>query len=162
MTQRIPLDSELWDTDHWYGVDDPREALRAIIEADSPDPSAIQHMIEGTYYVDFPSPHFFYLAPYLIDIFEVDIESLLSPLQLFCLYTLRATDGQPEKRWMDQLTSSQPRLFKTLEKVLNFINSDPDAGYDDYKWVLAGMAAALGQSDLGRQINGLTIYDEIN
>ena len=91
MPERIKLDSPAWDSDHWDGVDDPREELSRILQSSNPTTDEVDNMLEGTYYVDNPSPHFYYLIPYLLDIFEK--HPSVSSVQLFCTYLHRAKDG---------------------------------------------------------------------
>lgn len=160
MSNRIPLDSPHWHSDHWGGVDDPRDDLRAILQSPAPDSNQIESMLEGTYYVDNPSPHFFYLMPYLLDILEAHPYS--SSIRLFCTYLHRAKDGNPNARCLDQLNNSQGRIVDLLIRLLRTFLNENKLDYSQCKWIMAGLATASGQSDLGRQIVGIEDDQHIN
>jgi hypothetical protein len=162
MTDRISLDSELWEQDLWTGVDDPRPLLERLTKSDCPDPETVNEMLEGTFYVDFPSPHFFYLIPYVVDLFERQTESLSSPIKLFCFYMHRSGDGKPAQRCIDQLESQRGRIVDVLTKSLSLLKKNSEFDRDDYQQLLAGLATAYGQSDLGRQIYGIDPHTPIN
>lgn len=117
-------------------------------------------MLEGTYYVDNPSPHFYYLIPYLLDILEK--HSRPSALQLFCCYLHRAKDGRPSQMCLDQLDHSRGRIVKLLMDLFHSSCVVGESSYSECKWILAGLATACDQSDLGRQITGIDEHQHIN
>ena len=160
MTKRIQLDSPIWASDHWGGVDDPRAELSRILQSTDPTADEIESMLEGTYYVDNPSPHFYYLIPYLLDIFEK--HPLMNAIQLFCCYLHRAKDGRPSQLCLEQLDQSRDRITELLLKLYQSNCSFGQSTYHECKWILAALATACDQSDLGRQINGIDKHDHIN
>ncbi len=160
MPERIKLDSPAWDSDHWDGVDDPREELSRILQSSNPTTDEVDNMLEGTYYVDNPSPHFYYLIPYLLDIFEK--HPSVSSVQLFCTYLHRAKDGRPSERCLEQLDQSRSRIVNLLLNMYQSNFSTGKSTYHECKWILAALATACDQSDLGRQITGIGEHDFIN
>lgn len=160
MSERIQLDSPAWDTDHWHGVDDPRDDLAELLQADNPQADKIECMLEGTYYVDNPSPHFYYLIPYVLDIFEQHPSS--SAVRLFCTYLHRAKDGRPSEQCMQQLDDSRPRIIDLLMHLYKTNCSPTESTRDDCQWILAALATASNQSDLGRQIIAIDKHQHIN
>lgn len=160
MPHRIPLDSPVWDTDQWSGVDDPRSGLQRILQEANPDSTDIDYVLDGTFYVDTPAPHFYYMLPYLLDIF--DAHPIPSSIRLFCTYLHRARDGNPSDRCLEQLDLSRPRIASLLIRLLQTECDYRKSTYADCKWILAGLATACDQSDLGRQIIGIDDNQYIN
>lgn len=155
----IPPDSDLWIQDLWGGVDDPRPELQALLNSGNPTSDSIEHFLDGLYYVDFPAPQFFYAIPYLIDFFEKDTPNQIPAITQFCRFLHKCKDGNPADKYLKHLDNSRQRIFDLL---VQSISLSTNAGYQVHQELIAGLATACGQSDLGRQIIGLSIDTPIN
>ena len=159
MTKRIELDSDFWINDLSSDMDDPRPELKQLVEMDNPNSEAIENFLDGLYYVDYPIPQFLLTIPYLLDLFEKDPEGLNSAIISFCFFLHKCKDSGPGKKYLAQLEGSRERIFNLLVSCL--VHSK-GAGYDQHQQLIAGLATACGESDLGRQIIGLSPDTMIN
>ena len=159
MTKPIPLDSDLWVKDLWGGVDDPRPELRELVAADKPTSKSVEDLLDGLYYVDFPAPQFFFAIPYLIEIFESDTANQIPAINQFCQYMHKCKEGKPQQKYLNHFESNRKRIFDLLVKCISLSDGK---GYYVHKELIAGLATACGESDLGRQIIGLSSDTPIN
>ena len=159
MTNRIPIESDLWLRDLSSDMDDPRPELIQLMKEANPTSEQIEWFLDGLYYVDYPTPQFLLCIPYLLDMFEQDRSNLVPAIRQFCRFMHKCKDGKPSEDHLQQFEQSKERIFDLLVACLK--DSMP-IGYDLCKELLAGIGTACGESDLGRQIVDLDPITPIN
>lgn len=155
---RIPIESDLWLRDLTSDMDDPPELIQLIKEA-KPTSEQVEWFLAGVYYVDYPTPQFLLCIPYLMDLFEKDRSNLMPAILQFCQFIHKCKDGRPNADHVQQFEQSKERIFDLLVAC---IKDSMPIGYDLCKELLAGISAACGESDLGRQIVGIDPSTPIN
>ena len=140
-------------------MDDPRPELKQLVEMDKPTSDAIEYFLDGLYYVDYPIPQFLLTIPYLLDLFEKQPKELIPSITTFCNFLHKCKDAKPGARYLAQLEGSRERIFNLL---VDCLSRSKGAGYFYHQQLIAGLATACDESDLGRQIVGLSSDTMIN
>ena len=159
VTKRIELTSDFWVEELTSDMDAPRPALKQLMEMDKPTADAIEYFLDGLYYVDYPIPQFLLTIPYLLDLFEKQPKELVPVIIMFCNFLHKCKDAKPGDRYLEQLEASRERIFNLLVNCLSQSKGD---GYSRHQQLIAGLATACDEPDLGRQIVGLSADTMIN
>lgn len=152
MTKRIPFDSPLWSP-ATSDMEDPLPFLKSIQGSD-PTVDQIYDVLDVLYETDDPSDQFFYAIPYILDVFEKDVEAMLGPLKAFCRQ-VRGLDHLPEENEKrKQLDYCKNRILTIICGALPYAKQGPD-GYDHVAVLLSGIANLLGHTHLAHQVSEL-------
>lgn len=157
MNERIPLDSGLWDVPKWFpGDGEPfNTTLERLVNSDRVDSGELAELIDAVWETDYPAPQFYYMIPWLLDIFERSEEYLMDPISAFCHCLFRCYDGKPSQTCLEQLETNKHRIVPVL---LRAMEESSGIGFDDranFKYYVGGIAAMYGAPQLGEQISGL-------
>lgn len=143
---RIPLDSDIWEqlVSGAAARDQLVEILSRKSSSTAADITELIALVDGAEYMEHA---FYYLVPYLVDIFERRSKELLPPLAEFARGVIHIASHNPPKECRNQVKFNSMRIANILIFALS---QDPMS--DDFETYLGALAAVFGRPELGREI----------
>ena len=144
MNVRISLDSDLWD--ELVGGSEVRKGIKALFDRE-PTAGEVSNLISVVDGAEYMEHAFYYLVPYLVDLFERYPQSLRSSMVDFSRGLIHINSHNPPDECKAQVIALRPRIVAILLRCLEFGPFD-----DDFETHLGAVAAIYGRPDLGRNV----------